>query len=120
MATITPVGEWRSPHTHRVKWSALTGSSDTALGASEVNLAYKTVSVTGAFGSATVTIQGSNATTESTATDWATLNDINGSALTFTADRMETIAENPMWIRPVASGATGGTSVDVIMISTRA
>lgn len=120
MATIAPVGYWVAPGVHRVQWSALTGSGDTALGASDITLPYKTVSVNGAFGSAgVVTIQGSNATTESTATDWATIHDINGSDLTFSdSTRMETIAENPRWIRPVASGATGGAfSVNVVMIS---
>lgn len=120
MATILPIGEWVAPGTHRVSWSALTGSGDTCLGASDRNLSYKTVNVTGVFESSTVTIQGSNATDRATATDWVTLNDINGSALTFTADRMETIAENPMWIRPVASGATGGTNVRVVMVSVQA
>lgn len=121
MATIQPVGTWVARNSHRVRWSALTGSGDTCLGASEVNLPYKTVNVTGAFGSAgVVTIQGSMATDRATATDWATLNDINGSALTFTADRAETIAENPRWIRPLASGATGGGfSVDITMMSSR-
>ncbi len=119
MATIPPVGSWIAPGSHRVEWDALTGSGDTCLGASDVNLPYKTINVSGTFGSAgVVTIQGSNATDRETAGDWTALNDINGAPLAFTANRMETIAENPRWIRPVASGATGGGfSVKVVMIS---
>lgn len=123
MANIPPVGEWIAPHVHRVRWASLT-SADSGLGASEVDLPYKTVNVTGVFDDRVVTIQGSMATDRATATDWATLNDINGSALTFTAVRMETIAENPRWIRPVTSNATGGAgagaaNITITMVSTQ-
>ncbi len=119
MATIPPVGSWSAPGCHRVEWDGLTGSGDICLGASDINLPYKTINVFGTYGSAgVVTIQGSNATDRDAANDWVALNDINGAPLAFTADRMETIAENPRWIRPRASGATGGGfSVKVVMIS---
>lgn len=125
MANILPVGHWLARNSHRVKWTGI-ASGDVALGASEVNLTYKTVNVTGVFDDRVITIQGSNATDRATATDWATLHDNNGSDLTFTsgAGRFETIAENPRWIRPTHSNATGGAgggtmAIDVIMVSSR-
>lgn len=115
MATISPVGTWIAKGVHSSLWETLTGSGDTVNAESAPNLPDKTVTVTGTFNSATITIQGSN---DATATGtYTTLNDANGNALTFTADKAEQILENPRFIRPIASGATGGTDVDITLIS---
>jgi hypothetical protein len=67
----------------------------------------------GTLGGATITIQGSN---ELTPTNWATLHDVNGDDLAFTAAGMQVIAENVTHIRPLLSGGAG-SDVDVIMLA---
>ena len=75
------------------------------------SFADKTVHVTGTFGGATVTIEGSN-----DGTNFVTLNDAGGSALSFTSAGLKTILENPLEIRPKTAGGSG-TDVDVIIIA---
>ena len=113
MATINPVGTWLAKGVYKTTWETLTGTGDTAAAERAAAVPDKTIHVFGTFESATVTIQGSN----DGGTTYTTLADPNGNALTFSANGMETILENPQLIRPTASGATGGTDVDVIMIS---
>jgi hypothetical protein len=113
MATISPVGTWIARGVHKTLWETMTGSGDTANPESAAKLPDKTIQVFGTFESATITIQGSN----DGGTTYVTLNDPQGNALTFTANKTETILENPELIRPTASGATGGTDVDIILIS---
>jgi hypothetical protein len=71
----------------------------------------RTVQVIGTFGGATVTIQGSldGAT-------WATLNDLQGTAMTFTAARIEGVSEIVTYIRPLVSSASETTDLDVYLL----
>lgn len=71
----------------------------------------RTVQVIGTFGGATVTIQGSL-----DGTNWATLNDLQGTALTFTSARIEGVSEIVTYIRPLVSGASGTTDLDVYFL----
>lgn len=111
MATISPQSSWIARGVHKTAWNNLTGSGDTLLPQTSPNLPDKTVSVDGTFASAVVTIQGSN-----DGIAYSTLNDPTGAALTFTADAIKQVLENPAFIRGVASGATGGTDVNIIMV----
>lgn len=115
---ILPKGSWVSRGVHKTEWTSLVSPTGVAGGnvgdaASEPALRYKTVAVTGTFGSSTVTIQGANHATG----PWLTLNDPSSTALTFTADRMEMILENPQFIRPIVTGTGGAVDVTVIMVS---
>jgi hypothetical protein len=66
--------------------------------------------VTGTFGGATVTWQGSNDNT-----NWHPVTRRSvGSNMAFTADAIHTFNENPAWIRPAV---TGGTSVAIKAIA---
>ena len=69
----------------------------------------RTVHLFGTWGGATIVIQGSN-----DGTNWQTLRDPGGTLLSFTADGLKGILENPRFIRPSSSGGTG-TDVDVIV-----
>ena len=89
-------------------WETLT-ESDTAGPRIIPFKSDKTVSVTGTFGTATVVIQGSN-----DGTNWFTLTDAADAALSFTAAGLSEILENPLYIRPSASGGTG-QDVDIII-----
>jgi hypothetical protein len=70
----------------------------------------KSVQVVGVFGAGgTVTIQGSN-----NGTDWATLSDEQGNALTFSTAGIKMPAQATQFIRPTVAG-DGTTNVDVLI-----
>lgn len=120
MATISPLGKWLAKGVHQATWSALTGSGDSAVAYGAPHLGDKTVTVNAetatGFNSVVVTLVGSN---DETATGtYQSLNDAQGNVLTFSSGRIETLLENPKWIKPIATGATGGSqSFSVILIS---
>jgi hypothetical protein len=111
----SPVSTWLQKGVARTLWEGVTASSVTNGAETAAGLPDKTVYVTGNFGDASVvTIEGSNNTATGPFVDCV---DPQGNAIAFSADGQEVILENPQWIRPRVSGATGGTDVDVIMIS---
>lgn len=83
------------------------------------NLPDKTVHVLGVTGGTTqVIIEGTNATSPTVgATQWTTLVDPQGTDLDFTNRAIETILENPRYIRPRWPVATGGHDVSVVIIA---
>ena len=77
------------------------------------------VQVLGTFGiGGTVLIEGSLVESPG-ASDWATLNDVQGNALSFTAAKIEKVQEEVLWIRPRVSGGDGTTDLDVRLMQTR-
>lgn len=70
----------------------------------------KSVQIAGTFGGGTVVIQGSN-----DGTNYVTLADPQGNAISKTSAAIEQILENTLKIRPSISGSTGA-SVTVTMI----
>lgn len=74
------------------------------------------VSVSGTFDGATVIIQGSN-----DGTNWFTLNDPQGNALSIAAaGKIEALLEAPRYVRPSGSGGGGSSSLLVIIFARRA
>lgn len=72
----------------------------------------RTVQVVGTFGAGgTVVIEGSN-----DGTNWATLTDPQGNALSFTAAKVETVMELTRYIRPRVTGGDGTTDLTVILL----
>ncbi len=115
MATITPtypdtVASY--PNTKQVKW-AMTGA-DTGVGVKIPDFPDKTIHLFGTWDSATIVISGSSDSTTGSDGTWTTLVDPHGNALSKTADAIEVILENPLWIRCVSSGGTV-TAVSVIL-----
>ena len=82
------------------------------LGNADVGQAYETkwhrdfcvTVVAPTYGSATIVLQGSN-----DGTNWVTLNDPQGNAISFTTGtpKLEQLLEVPRYIRPSTSGGTG-------------
>lgn len=107
MATVSGSTVIDNDHQVAVTWSL--GNADTGVPSAISRWADRTVHVTGTFGGATVTMQGSNDNT-----NWATLNDTSGSALTFTATGMKLIGENPIYIRAITAGGAGTAVVVVV------
>ena len=76
------------------------------------NFADKTVHVKGNFsGPATLVIEGSN-----DGVTWITLTDPGGAALSFTAEDLKVILENPQELRPRVTAGDGSTDLDVFIV----
>ncbi len=93
-------------NTETVTWAAVTGS-DTGAPYEYAKFSDKTIQCSGTFGD-TLTIQGSN-----DGTNWDTLTDNLGAALTFTAAGMRLIAQNPRYIRPSAGSSISSVTVTI-------
>jgi len=76
--------------------------------------ADKAVQVYGSFGGASVTFQGSNDYSNGSET-WATLHDPQGNAATLASAGVLQLLENTYKVRPLVSGATGGTSLTIVL-----
>ena len=91
-------------------WTA-TGVTGVGFAMHAPNYPDKTVHVLGPTGGTSqVVIEGTNATTPTTAAaNWTTLADPQGNALSTTTQIIEAILENPRYIRPRFPVATGPT-----------
>ena len=103
-ATVTRAKSWADAWV--VKWETM-GDADTGSTVEMVEANDKSVQIAGTFGSATVVLQGSN-----DGTNWATLADPQGTAISKTAAAIEQVLEHTRYIRAVTSGGTG-TDIDV-------
>ena len=109
MAVITPTTTQIDGNCHVVSWAAI-GDSDTCTAVAFSGASDKTVQINGTFGSATIVIQGSI-----DGTNYVTLTDPQGNALSKTSAAIETIMENVRYIRPSTSGGTA-SSVNVYIL----
>jgi hypothetical protein len=113
MATVTGVGSWPAPGTHKKSWEGFTANGDVGTPLDATRLQDKTVTVTGTFGTGgALTIKGSN-----DGVNYTVLTDPQGNALTFTAAGVEAIMENPLFIRPEMTAGTGTIDIDCIIAS---
>ena len=71
----------------------------------------RSVQVTGTFGGATCTIEGSN-----DGTNWATLTDPAGVATTFTAAGLKQILQVTRYIRPNVSAGAGTLTINLLIV----
>lgn len=111
-----------------ISWAALDGDdSGAAMGMSK--FADKTVHFFGTWGGASVTLYGSNdpkalvdlaagTTFANKTASWVALTDAQGNAITKTADSIEVIEENPLYILPVITGGSGST-INVVICGKR-
>lgn len=97
------------------KWTLGAGENGGAFEAS--GLADRSVQVTGSFFGTTVVVQGSN---EKVPSNWFTMHDSAGSALTFTAAGGDAVMENCLHVRVITTGGDdGGTTAVVVHMSAR-
>jgi hypothetical protein len=105
MATIAGnIYESDDKRTALVVWDSIT-QADTGGAVDISRFPDRTVQVSGTFGGATLTVEGSNDNVT-----WFTLTNQAGDALSFTAAGLELIAQNPKYIR---IGRSGGAGADV-------
>jgi hypothetical protein len=74
----------------------------------------RVVQVEGTFGGASIALKGSN-----DATNYHTLTDPQGNALSFTAGGLETVMELPYYIKPTITGGDGTTSLNITLSGRR-
>lgn len=113
MATITATHAKVAKGVHKVIWLTLTetNTDGSPYGPDEGGPFNpdKTFHCFGTWGGGTLVIQGSN-----DGVNWLTLTDIHSNAASYTADAIDTIAENPLYIRPLVTAGTG-VDLDVIL-----
>lgn len=113
MATITPTvtrgKDDPSHNTYVVTWTM--GNADTGVAVSLASATDRSVQFTGTFGSATVVLEGSN-----DGTNFVTLTDPQGNAISKTSAALEQIEELTQYIRVSTSGGTGTTIVATVFM----
>lgn len=118
MATIIPVvglvKSWRD-NANTYTYAAMNTTDTVGEAVEQTGAAHRSVQVFGTFGAGgTVTIQGSN-----DGTNWATLTDPQGNALTFTTAKIEAVQELTRYIRPASVAGDGTTNLTVIILLRR-
>lgn len=122
MATVQPtITQLESlyGHTHQVVWTPMLNGDVGApyLGSGSAD---RSVQVSGTFGAGgSVTMEGTNVGTAATPTNFTTLHDPQGLALTVTSAKLELVAELTMAIRPNCTAGDGTTSLTVAMVVRR-
>ncbi len=94
-----------------VSWTPLAGT-DVGSAVELPRLSDRTVQILGTFDSATVVLQGSL-----NGTDWVTLTDPQGNAISKTAAAIEAVTEVVRFIRPSLSGGLGSCAVTVLLLA---
>lgn len=118
MATITPAyADVSGDNGLYAKTASYTmANPDTGVVIPKQLAAYadRTVQVAGTFGGATVTVQGSN-----DGTNFATLTDPLGNALTITTATIKQVTEAVLQMRPAVTGGDGTTALTVTFMCRR-
>lgn len=115
MATVSGTGKWLGKGVHKHTWAAL-ANGDSGSWLSAADLSDKSLHVYGTFGTGgTLIMEGSN----NEGVSAVSLNDSRGegNALSFTAENLVTILENPERIRPRVTAGDGTTSLTVVVVS---
>lgn len=117
MATITPSvnNNPGGDNACQLVTYASMANGDTGAPAEFGDWGDRCVQVSGTFGSGgTATIQGSN-----DGTNWATLNNAQGTALAITTAAIKQIVETPRYVRPNITAGDGTTSLTVSFLVRR-
>lgn len=102
------------PNVIQASWSGLL-NGDTGAPLSYPQFADKTVHVKGTFGvGGTIIFEGSN-----DGVTYVSLTDPQGNAFSKTAEAIEVLEENPLWVRPRVSAGDGTTSLSCYLVGTK-
>lgn len=112
MADIAPVlTEDRNGDVKLWTWATLTSTNTAGSPIKFVPWGDRCFQVTGTFGTGTMVLQGSN-----DGTNWETLTDVLGNALSFTASSLAQVTEVPLYVRPLVTGGSAPTDLDVTIV----
>lgn len=113
-ATITDVSSVGMPGSaYLVTWTPLTQTNADGAAVTLPAWTDRSVQIVGTFGTATVVLEGSN-----DGTNWATLTDPQGNAISTTSAKLEQVEEATRYFRANSSGGNGATSVSVYVFCT--
>lgn len=110
-ATITTPYGYGEDKVQKITWSGMNGG-DSGSAVKVANWTKKAVAFTGTWNSASATLQGSN-----DGTNYYVLTNEQGVAVSATANSMQTVGTNPLYIKPVMTGATSGSIVIDLIIA---
>lgn len=97
-------------------WNSLANGDDGTPVEASGTFPDKSIQVLGTFGAGgTIILEGSNLPNNSA---WATLNDPQGNALSFTAANLEQVLEQTRWVRPRVTAGDGTTSLQAYLFVT--
>jgi hypothetical protein len=117
MATVNPTTTTIEGDGSVVKhtWSTLTSTNTDGAPAKWSQFADRSVQMSGTWGGATVTLQGSN-----DGLVWFTLGDPQANGIAKTSNALEQVLEMTHYVRPLLTGGDGTTAVSVILMMRRA
>jgi hypothetical protein len=112
MATIIPTTVEQQIQAAAYRWTDYsTADTSTPIKVQNMQGLAGSVQVTGTFGGATITLQGSN-----DGTNYVTLKDSAGTAISFTAAGMAEFSTAALFVKPTSSGGTAdNVTVTVIL-----
>ena len=114
MATVTPTPtRIREGESMLYAWT-LTSSDTEGASIDAHEYGDRTVQIAGTFDGATVVLQGSN-----DGTNWFSLTDPQGNAISKTTAAMETVMEVPLYTRGTSSGGGASQSVTISLFCRR-
>jgi len=113
MTTLTVLNLGGDGSAKKISWVGM-ADAETGAAAGYPQFADRSIQVTGTFDSASVSIQGSN-----DGTNYASLTDPQGNALTFSSAKIEAVQELTNYLRPVTSGGAGSADLNVYLIMRR-
>lgn len=116
MATINPAVTLPGPNysLRLATWTPLL-NSDQGAAFSFVDWADRCFQVSGTFGTGgTIVLEGSN-----NGTDWSTLTDVAGQAMSYTAATVRQVSEAPQFVRPRVTAGDGTTSLTASLLARR-
>lgn len=96
-----------------VTWETLTSANAVGQAFQMPAWSDRSVQFVGTFDSATVVLQGSN-----DGTNWVTLGDPQGNAISKTSAALEGVSEITRYVRPSTSGGSGSQDIDVYLLVT--
>lgn len=112
VTSITPTGSSPWYQTFVVLWTPLTSANAAGSAYEHSGASDRSVQFVGTFDSATLVLQGSN-----DGTNWVTLTDPQGNAISKTSAGLEQIEEITRYVRPSSSGGGGSQSVSVYLLT---
>jgi hypothetical protein len=117
MAVVNGAASTLEPGASDCVWTPLL-SGDTGSWMQLAGLPDRTLEVTGTFGGAAVTMQGTNQVDPNTGPlSGSGLTDQGASAISLTAAGVKLIAEATRWVRPVVTGGDGSTSLTARVVA---
>lgn len=114
MANVTPtISKIGLRDGFLVTWEGLNHTNTTGAPIMMPSWRDRSVQIVGTFDSGTVVFQGSN-----DGTNYVTLTDPQGNAISATSAKLEQIEEATVWVKPSISGGSGSEDVDVFLLIT--